>query len=69
MNLRGSVEIMGTTDNQVVPLVITCVMISVNIGDVDRFSVIRLISVLIRLDHRMPVRQFSPNLCVLHRLC
>lgn len=41
MNLRGSVEIMG-------PLVITCVMISVNIGDVDRFSVIRLISVLIK---------------------
>lgn len=40
-----------------------------NIGDVDRFAVIRLISVLIRLDHRMPVRQFSPNLCVLHRLC
>lgn len=42
MNLRGSVEIMGTTDSQVVPLVITRVMISVNRGDVDRFAVIRI---------------------------
>ena len=41
---------MGTTDNEVVTHVIPCVMISVNIADIDRVAVIRLVSVLIRLD-------------------